>query len=357
MIGNIFFGLTTLFYIGMALFNFSKPVLVGDRAMGYGLGLAFFGLGCAISSLLLTLNIAWKGGFDWVSPLGSTRTLLVIVGWLSFVVAAFFCAVLKWEWHGEFPQFIRWLALSQAEIWLPLLMLVPCFLLLNAERQAGVSPLAIQIPIKIGFWLSMALALGLLFGWLRENAREQTANMERKIEEDNALQNQHLTFIAEQKPSDPIVNILALTGRFHDDIIRDSAVAKIKSHPHWEAELLELLENDYYYHHVYTFIDGNEVEHPKLFIGPLKRSIYRMAKEIENDITDSNNLQDWHFEHLGIERLFRAIDEQFSMEGDADFRPAIQALRKALDTEKPERFKTVRFNVTRVVDAWLKAHP
>jgi hypothetical protein len=174
--------------------------------------------------------------------------------------------------------------------------------------------------------------------------------------QNDELNESHLKWIAEQKPTDPIVNILSLTGRFHDSPVRDSAIAKVKSHPDWEAELIRLLSETEFDTEVYQFIDGNKVDHPEQFVEPINRSIRRVAGEVKASIKDSNNLQDWHFEHLGLPRLFRAIEEQFMLPG-ADYRPAVQALRKALDTPKPERFEKVKFTVTPLVDDWLKKHP
>ena len=80
-----------------------------------------------------------------------------------------------------------------------------------------------------------------------------------------------------------------------------------------------------------------------------------MASQIKKQILEANNLQHWHFETYGIERLLRAIDEQFLNRG-VDFRPAVVKLREALSTKPPERFKNVRFTITPVVDKWLKKH-
>jgi hypothetical protein len=355
MLGNLLFGVTFLFYIGLVIFNFPKPALAGERAMGYGLGLAFFGLGFVVCSLLLMFFLGSKNVLDWVSTSDVKQNLVLWLGWLSFAAATFFCAAFKWEWHGEFPMYIRRLSLAQAEIWLPLLMLVPAALLLNMERQAGTAPLFVKIPMSVGFAISLFISLGLLFGWYKTAEKQQLARIEGAKEQNDKLHNEHLAFITEQKPTDPILNIMALTGRFHDEDVREAAVAKVKSHPNWEAELLELLDNDYYHTEAYTFIDGNNVDHPERFVEPLNRSIRRLAMKIKDQIKDSNNLQDWHFENYGIERLLRAIDEQFSQLG-MDFQASVRELRKALDTPKPERFNKVQFNVTPLVDAWLKAH-
>ncbi|MEZ4901255.1 MAG: hypothetical protein R2822_05575 [Spirosomataceae bacterium] len=356
MLGYVLLALTFLFYIGLVALHLSEPSTGGDNAMGYGLGLAFVGLGLAISSLLVTIHIAGKGGFDWIPNQVFNRTLLVGLGWLMLIVASFACAVFRWEWHeDDFPQYLRWVSLQNAFVWLPLLMIVPYFFLLDSVSKMGVSAPVYQWPLMVGFTISSIICGGLLWGWAKTSAKEQAATVERQLNKDEQLRKQHLDFIASQQPTDPIVNILALTGRFHDDEVRNAAVAKVKSHPDWEAQLLQLLENDYYDTEVYTFMDGNKVEHPELFLQPLNRSILRLATKVRNHIKDSNDLQEWHFESYNIERLLRAIDGQFA-EKSMDFLPAVVQLQTALKTTPPERFKGIRFVVTPIVDRWVKSH-
>lgn len=353
MLGYIFFGFTLVFYGGLFFINSSEPRMSGEGGMGYGLGIAALGLGFAISSLILTISVAYKGGFDWIT---NFRALIVGLGWLFMAVATFACVAFKWEWHeGEFPQFLRWLAKSEGQVWMPLLMLVPYFFLLNTELRASVSPNMYKIPLIIGFIVAFIVSIGLLLGWFRITAKQQTAELDSRNEREISIRNDHLQTIANHKTTDNIIYLMALTGRFHDEDIRAAAVAKVKEKPNWEDKLIELLNNKSHYAHAYTFLDGNKVEHPELFLKPLNNSILHMATEIQESITDSNNLQDWHFEHLGIERLFRAIDEQFLNKG-MDFRPAVLKLQEALNTTPPERFKNVRFNVTPIVKDWLKKH-
>lgn len=356
MLGYFFYGLTLLIVIGFTIFSAPKPSLIGENAMGYGLGLAFFGLAFTVSSLILTLCVGWKNGFDWVSDQSFNRNLLVGLGWLCVAAATFACAAFKWEWHvGEFPEFLRWLAKSNGQTWIPLLMLVPYFFLLNAGTRASVSPNVYKIPLITAFALCSIMSLGLLFGWLRISAQRQTAVLESRNEREIAIRNNHLQTIANHKTEDNIIYLMALTGRFHDEDIRVAAVAKVKEKPNWEDKLIELLENKNYYSEAYTFLDGNKVEHPEKFLEPLNRSILHTADVVHNLIHDANNLQSWHFEPYNIDRLLRAIDEQFLNKG-MDFRPAVVKLQEALKTTPPERFKDVRFEVTPVVNDWLKRH-
>ncbi|HEX5624370.1 MAG TPA: hypothetical protein VFX48_00020 [Saprospiraceae bacterium] len=355
MLGNILILLTILFLIGLVSVS-ASPLPSGDRGVGAAFMFFICGIGFAILSGLLTWNMSSNQCFDWVNLKGLDRGWWILLGWLAFASATFASAMFRMEWHaGEFPIFLRWLAQSYSVIWLPLLMLIPALILLNGERQAGLAPGYVKFPMIVGFSLSLVIGVTLVLGLLRGSIQQSAAKAEYYKNQNDDLRSQHLSQIAEHKTSDPIINMLPFTGRFHDSDIRDSAIAKVKSHPDWEAEMIRLLSETEWYSEVYQFIDGNKVDHPELFVEPIKKSILQMADQIRSTIKNANNLQDWHFEHFSLDRLFRAIDEQFSLPG-ADYRPAVMELRKALDTPKPERFKDVKFNVTKKVDDWLKKH-
>ena len=354
MLGNILLILTALFYVGLLSIT-SSPMPGGDRGVGYAFVMFICGAGFIVLTGLLAWNLSANNHFDWVKAPGGHRNWLIFIGWLAFTSATFFSAMFKTEWHdGVFPQFLRWLSQAQAAIWLPLLMLVPIFMLLNFQREAGIASSFIQTPMMVGFILSVLMGLGLLFGWFRASARQNADRIEYQQQRDESIHQQHLADIAAFQPSDPLVNILSLTGRYHDPEVRNAAIEKVKSRPDWEAELIRLLNETEWQSQVYQFIDGNEVPHPELFVEPINRSIRRCAEEIRRRITGANDLQDWHFEHFSIERVLRAIDEQFSKVPGADFRPAVRELRAALDTPKPERFNKVQFTTTQIVDDWLK---
>ena len=355
MLGNILLVIIVLCLFGLLSLT-ASPIPSGDRGMGASILLLLCGVSFLVFTGLLTWNLGHTNRFDWVSSPGIQRNGILLIGWLAFGAATVASALFKIEWHqGEFPQFLRWLSQAHAALWLPFLMLVPAFILLNFERQAGYAPGYIKTPMMTGFMLSILMGLGLLFGYIRAKKQQQAANIEYEKSRDDQQHENHMTWIAEQKPTDPIVNILSLTGRYHDSDVRDSAVAKVLSHPDWEAQLIYLLSETEFDTEAYQFIDGNQVEHPELFVEPINVSIRRIAGEIKNRIKDANDLQDRHFDHFGLDRLFRAIDEQFTLPG-ANFAPAVKELQKALNTPRPEQFKDVEFNVTPIVDDWLEKH-
>ncbi|MEZ4848897.1 MAG: hypothetical protein R3B93_09845 [Bacteroidia bacterium] len=338
----------------MFIINISEPKTSGEAGMAYGLSIVVLGVGLAVSSLVLTIAIANKNGFDWVA---GPRTLILGIGWACFVAATFSCVVFRWEWHpGDFPSFLRWFSLAYGQVWIPLLALVPCYVLLNAELRASVSPNLFKIPIIFGFAISALIVSGLLYSWMNASMKKQKAYIEKLEKEDNQRIQEQLSQIADYQPGvDRVTKILRLTGSYQHDSVRFPALAKMKENPDWEAQLIELLDDEHHFMDVYSFISGNKVDHRELFFDPLNRSILRLADRIREDITNANNLQTWTFEWSYLDRLLRGIDTQFS-DLSMDFRPAIQQLKEAFDTPRPEQFKNVRFDEEITVKNWLKAH-
>ncbi len=355
MLGNLLLLITCLFLWGLLQVT-ATPMPGGDKGVGY----AFMMVICAGGFFVLSGLLAWYMGanhyFNWVkiAPIGVNRLILGV--WLMFAFSVMAMAVFRVEWHkGEFPAYLHWLALNHAALWLPVLMFVPIALLINTQKPADTAPLLIKIPMLAAVGCSVVMGSGLLWGYVTASVKNQTRQLEEYKNAENQQQKQHLEYIAQQQLTDPIVNILSLTGRYTDAVVRNAAIEKVKMHPNWEDELIRLLAETEWASEVYSFIDGNKVQNPHRFVEPLKAGMHRLAATIRTTIKDSNNLQNWQFDHMGLDRLFRAIDEQFLLP-NANYRPAVLELRKALDTPKPERFEKVKFNVTPLIDKWLKKH-
>ncbi|MBD2705861.1 hypothetical protein IC229_35010 [Spirosoma sp. BT702] len=359
MLSYIIFAITTLFFLGLSLLTASRPNLSGDNAMGYGLGLAVLGLSFAVSGLALTLTILAKNGFQWVASDASLRSATVLLAWLCIAATTFFCAMFKWEWHSDddntYPQFLQWLALHHGQLWIPLLWLVTCFLSLGGSWQTTLVLITYKIPFFISLLISVVYSGGLVVGYFRDSARQALVKQAGEQEQQDRWRQQTLDFIATQTPNDPMIHLLIHTGQFQPTDVRQAAIAKVKAHPEWEAELLALLKHKQTYRQVYYFLDGNSVTNKKAFAEALNQSILWLAETIKTNIKESNNLQTWSFDSDGIDELCQAIDGQFQNKG-VDFRSNVQQLSQALKTSPPDRFKDVRFNVTREVDTWLNQH-
>lgn len=341
----------------MAVFNSSNPNLNGNNSMGYGLMLFFLAIGFAISSLILTVLIRSKGGFDWVSSETGIRTTLVFMACLLVALTTFFCLIFKWEWHDNtmYPQFLHWLAVGYGQLWIPLMWLVACFLSINPNWQSSVPLQALKIPFWVGLSVSVLFSGGLLVGYVRDSARSAETEMATRIDDEKRWHQQHLDQIAAHKAEDSILGLLAFSTPYQADDVRQAALDKIKAHPDWEAQLLELLTNKYYYREVYSFLGSNPVAHPEAFIQPLNQSIVQLSTDIKTYIKEGDNLQDWSFDSYGITYLLRAISGQFGGQ-IVTFYPNVIKLKQALNTPPSERDKGIRFPETAQVERWLAEH-
>ncbi|MCH6236068.1 hypothetical protein [Cognataquiflexum rubidum] len=352
--GKLSFVLSLVFYAGLLFLNYPKPNLGGDSAMGYGLGLAFLGFGFALSSIGLFVGLARVGVFGYFVQDPFWRNLLAVILCIAFVITVFFSAALKWDNITEAVSFSPWLANMNSLIWFPLLIFIPSFLVLFLGKEPSFAPA--KIFFSIGFLFSLVFTAGLLVDWLVYQSKQQKEMVSQIQTQDKEQYETYMREIEGLDSTQSILGVLPLTGRFHEAEVREAAVAKIKSRPDWENELIGILVSEYNYHYAYDFLDGNNVDHPALFTEPVRLSILQMASDIRTTIPSADNLQDWSFDHFGIERLLRVVDGQLAGQG-MNFYPAILEVRKALDTTPPERFKGVKYSVTPVLDKWLKNNP
>ncbi|MFZ1703939.1 MAG: hypothetical protein WAT79_06305 [Saprospiraceae bacterium] len=354
MAGNILFIICILFLIGLVKIT-SMPVPGGDYGVGHAFTMILTALGFAAFTGFLTIFMAYKNYFDWI-PFES-KNLTLFIGWASFVVSVFFLSSFKVEWHiGEFPSYLKWMSSLRADIIISLLVLIPTFLILKLNTPLEKTPTYVPFSLLPGIFISVVVTLSLLFGWIKSSAQKNRAIVQYEADRNDQIDKEHLLSIENFQMTDPLVNILSLTGKFHDDAVKNAAVQKVKSKPVWEEELIMLLNETEWQSNVYHFLDGNKVDHPEKFIDPLKRSMKRTADEIKHRIKDANDLQEWHFEHFSIDRCLSAIDFQFASLPNANFVAEVQMIQKALQTPKPERFKKVSFTTTKIVDVWLKKH-
>ena len=356
MIGYFFWGITLIIVIILTLVNISEPK-ANPNSMGYdALGLLAICIGFTISSLILTLCVGWKGGFDWVSDQSKTRNLLVGIGWLCLVVATFACMVLKWDNRGVFPSFLVWLGKSNGGTWLPLLMLVPYFYLLSADLRASVSPNVYKMPLTIAFGLSFFVTLSFLFVVLRMYIQKETALnktvQETKMENLRKYGTKNPSWVLENSMNQidryaekTVAGLLQYTfnenkylGKDEAEKIRNAAIAKIKSYEYWETDLIHILEGKETgsLYNVYGFLDGYKIEHREKFILPIKNSITWITSVTQKSIKDPDNL---YLGSTNIVALCRILEAQFK-DSAAEFRPFILTLQQVLDTTPTKRSDT-----------------
>lgn len=164
---NILIILVVLFLIGL-IYITASPMPGGDYGVGYAFVFLICGGGFVLFTGLLAWNLSRNNCFDWVEIPDSQRNLLVLFGWIAFVIAIYVSAALRTgKPVGGILTFLNWLSDAKAVYWLPLLILVPSYILLNMEREAGFAPEFVKLLMRTGFVLSVLMSLGALFGYLR----------------------------------------------------------------------------------------------------------------------------------------------------------------------------------------------
>ena len=148
-----------------------------------------------------------------------------------------------------------------------------------------------------------------------------------------------------------MVFILVSTDSNQDRDIRERAVAKVKTHPQWQQELIRLLQTDWA-PEAFNFLASNDVDDPLLFGEPVKAGILIQARLIRESIRNSSHSSHFYPGRFGweVERAVRTADK-FKNQG-VDLRPAVQELRAALD--EPSEYEKPVFTCIKILDKWLK---
>lgn len=353
VIGNILLAFAALLYVLLLSAAYGRPPSnAGDAAGGYAMSVLLFSLVFAGCMAMAAALIGAKGAFGWIGSSGASRFALVAAGLLSILIVSGMSTALKFEHSSQVPFALRYLT-GFAPALFPLVLLAAGFILLNDPLREAVPSAVYKIPLSIVFGVSALACIGLLIQWMGYQNRQAADRIEdiRQREDQNHLR--HLQDIENADPETGILGLLSLTGRYHHSDVREKAVAKIKSNPRWQQELVRILESGYYYH-VYTFLDVEQVEDKALFAAPLNRSIYRMAEEIGAFIRTNSHLNDWHFDYLSVDRMLSSV-EQFQNLGE-DFLPAIRAVRAAFDETPQAHVKKPKFKEPAILDRWIKVH-
>jgi hypothetical protein len=370
MFGNILILIALIFY--GCLFNLLlKPMPGGDYGVGYSLVWIIYVAGFFISTGLLAWNMNQNHCFDWLpASFLRYRNWLIFFGWIAFVVAIIWSLASRSDKvANEFPQFMSWFTWSSVHIWLPLLILLPSLYLINIERVTGIAPSWVKIPIQTGFSVSFFIAL-IIFGlfsksWLERRLPvfQSISNMyqERRADYKTALDQ------IENYSDTTIAGLLKYVGS--DKQLSDNAIAKIKSFPNWENDMIGILtqkdlERIYIYEdetrYVYAFLSDNKAEHPEKFIQPILYSLKVMTIRAERDM---ENPYDRELNMLRIETVCKVLETQFNNYAK-EFKPRMLKLQEVLDAPFPERAsedhrkwydKTVKASRLAVKN-WLETH-
>ncbi|MEO6039464.1 MAG: hypothetical protein ABIQ93_13710 [Saprospiraceae bacterium] len=351
MLGNILLVSAVLTLFGL-LFITASPSPSGDYGVGYAFLLFSCGAGFLLTSGLLAWNLTATGRFDWLPALGGNRNWLIFFGWLAFAVATLAMSLFRSEWHaGELPEYLHGLSKTLAGLWLPLLVLVPALLLINMERTTGTVADFVKFPLLAGVAMGFFIALTIVFGLLRAKAMETMDKREYAAAHAGELDSFQQGMLAEIDSCDiskDMVFMLVHTDAQRNPIIRERALAKIKTRPDWQEELVRRLDSGGA-EDAFIFLASNEVTDKSLFPEAVRKGVLSQAEIVRKTIKESRSL---YADQYGweVERVLRTV-EKFAGMG-VDYLPAVRELRAAFDQSSP--FDKPDFRAAPYIDKWIK---
>lgn len=351
IIGNVFLGIATLilFYLVTSFYN--KPMPGGDAGVGYAWGIIILNLGFVICMGIVALIIGAKGGFEWVSAIKSTRTLYTTVSVLAILIFAGLAGLFKGE-SGHLAGPARFL-LPMAYLLVPVLMIGISVILLNDNLRSAV-------PLALYKWPSVFVAMvsvvglsSLLLAQIASTVKNNTAMIKSRINDEDENHVRILAQIDSCNVMTSLGSILVFTGDNQPSKIQQAAVAKIKTNPDWEKELLGYLETDWA-PEVFQFLASNDVDHPSIFEAPIQTGIQTQARLFRERIRRCSHPSHFYpgMFNWDTERVIRTVDKFQSPE--MDYVPAMKELRASLN-ERSELDKP-KFDAAGMIDQWIKAH-
>ncbi|MEZ4852381.1 MAG: hypothetical protein R3B93_28115 [Bacteroidia bacterium] len=364
MLRNILIVLAIIAYCLLAnLLLHSKPG--GDARVGYYYAFLVYGAAFVISTGFLAWSMNVNHCFDWLpTSFLRYRNWVVFVGWLAFVMTTFWSLEYHTKWiEGEFPQFMRWLALSKVYFWVPLLVFGTCLYLINGQRGTDFPPTWLKGAFTVSFSVSLLIGL-VVFGkfgmlWIQKRIDVFQVKSAWKAGQQADYQ-KALDYINNYQDS-TIAGLLKYVESGNDEQLRNNALAKIKTYPKNEEDLIAILtqkdlEKVYIYddntYYVYAYLDGNKVEHPEKFIQPIIYSLNVLSIRAEKDINDPFSRE---LGLLNIETVCRVLETQFKAYAK-EFKPSMLKLQKALTTEAPERkYEPVRKRYVKTLNKFRSA--
>lgn len=350
-IGNILLGLAALILFYLVTSFYTKPMPGGDAGVGYAWGIIILNLGFVICMGIVALIIGWKSGFEWVSATKSSRTLYVTLSVLAALIFAGLSGLFKGE-SGHLAGPARYLV-PMSYLLIPVLMIAIGAILLN-------EPLRSSLPLAVYKWPSVFVAVvsllgvsSLLLAQVMSSAKNQATMMKSRMNDEDE---NHVRILADIDSCDVMKSmgsILVFTGDNQPPKIQNAAVAKIKTNPEWEKEMLSYLDTDWA-PEVFQFLASNDVDHPSIFEEPVRKGVLIQARLFRERIRSCSHPSHFYagMFNWDVDRVIRTVDKFQSKE--IDYVPAMKELRASMD--EPSGFDKPKFTAATMLDKWIKAH-
>ncbi|MCC7245038.1 MAG: hypothetical protein IT269_05140 [Saprospiraceae bacterium] len=340
--GNLLLGISALIYLFFTASIYGKEAPKGgDAIVGYAWGILLFHLLMLGLFALLSIIIGMKGGFSWLSGSKTTVFLGVTGGLLLAMIGSTLGAFREGSAFSHYAG-------STISVLIPPAIIIGFAVLLNAPTA---TPMLYKIPLGLAAGLGLlACGAGLLAN-MKQNAENQQRAAEAETEFERRNNQNMINSIDGFDVVESFNNLLLYADGYKDDNVRQHALAKIKSRPDWEDELVRGLQQNWAAE-VFTFLASNDVEHKERFAEPIRAGILIQAEQIARKIREAESDHHLYSDQFcwETERVLRTVDK-FKNSG-VDYLPALQEMRKAFDT--PASVQKPKFVCARELDKWMK---
>jgi hypothetical protein len=348
ILGNFLLVISAVLYFILNM-SLVKAPPQNDGAVGYYWSLIILNVAVAILMMITVIIIGYAGGLEWISEKKSNRVLYTGIGMASIVVTIAFSALFKYE-HGPVPGLLRFYS-SFVPILLPLIIIITGFILVNPSLRNTVPASLYKWPLIIAAIMGVSGTVSAIGGFVMESQRNKSARIQSAIK---AVDENHERMLADIDSCDVTKNIVFMfvfTDNNQDADVHERALAKIKTHPQWQQELIRLLQLDWA-PEAFTFLASNSVDNPELFPKPVNAGVLIQANLIRQSIRNASHPSHFYQGQFSweVERVLRTVDK-FKNKG-VDFAPAVKELRNAFN-ERSE-YEKPRWVAMDMVEEWLK---
>lgn len=305
----------------------------GDARIGHAFVTYWFFLAFVIVMGIMTITIGIKGGFSWLDSNNTVCGFIVLAGFLLTLyglmifedpgiglnrkirrIGSFLLVLLLLIWGAAHLYDGFWGALPPpATKWLTI-----------AVFAIGMVPITAQLVLKqINFVASL-----------------------RKRGELDSFQMGIIAHIDRTDVQKAMSSLLVHTAEGRHPIIREKAIAKVKSRPDWQEEMVRLLndgDTDVFY-----FLSSNAVEKMDIFPAAIHKGILAQSEMIREKIRNCS-----HRDHLRKASFFFEINDLLKSlkpfkKAGYDFTPSLQVLRNAFNERC--RFDKPKFDVVKMIE-------
>lgn len=349
ILGNLLLVIAGLTVIGLNTGALAKSAPGGDAAVGYAWSLIILNFVFFVTMLLATVIIGYKGGFDWVSSKRGTRLLIVGTGVICALITAVATSMFRHE-PGPTAGLLRAMT-TFIPVALPVAMIVLGFILLNNPIRESLPLAAYKWPIVVITAIGFIGAASTLMTFYQSSARNRAAIIKDRAEFEDRNHQRMLDDIDSNDVSKNLVFLLVFTGNNQEADVRERAVAKVKTHPQWQQELIRLLQTDWAAE-PFQFLASNDVDNPELFLEPVNEGVKNQARLIRQSIRNASHPSHFYDSQFiwEVERVLRTVDK-FKGKG-VDYLPAIKELKDAFN--EPSDFEKPKWRCIDLLDKWIK---